>query len=309
MEVIKMIANHEYQEISIELLVPFENHLFKAYEGQRFKDMVESIRTNGVHTPIIVRPAADNKYEILSGHNRVAAAKEAEHTTIPAIIREGLNDKEALLIVTETNLIQRSFADMSHSERAIVLATHYEAIKKQSGYRTDLVSEIQEMISPDVKKKPDNQTCAPLGRRSDSRELLAEQYCLSKNTIARYWRINKLIPELMGRLDTGGIGMRVAEALAYLGEREQKIVNQLLDKGCNINISKAEKLKRAYKKTGAILDPDINRMLETKPSTEKKNKKKEFTSEVLTKYFSSEQSAEEIIEIMREALSQFMSKK
>ena len=129
------MESQEYLHIGIEQLVPFADHPFKLYEGRRFADMVESVRANGVLVPIVVRPGADDQFEILSGHNRVAAAREAGLSEIPAIVREGLTDEEALLIVTETNLIQRSFADLKHSERAVAIAAHHRATKHQ-GKRT-----------------------------------------------------------------------------------------------------------------------------------------------------------------------------
>ena len=104
--------------LQIDRLVPFKSHPFKLYEGKRFTDMAESIKANGVMLPIIVRPSENSTHEILSGHNRVNAAKAAGLDTVPAIVREGLTEDEAKLIVTETNLLQRSFADLSHSERA-----------------------------------------------------------------------------------------------------------------------------------------------------------------------------------------------
>lgn len=131
---------------NLENLILFKNHPFTLYEGQRFTDMVESVCANGVIVPIVVRPASEEgKYEILSGHNRVEAARIAGVDSIPAIVRTGLTEEEAMLIVTETNLMQRSFADLKHSERAIVLATHYEAMKKKPGYRSDLIAEIEEL--------------------------------------------------------------------------------------------------------------------------------------------------------------------
>jgi len=304
-------STHEYQDISINSLVPFPEHPFKTYEGQRFKDMAESVRANGVHTPIIVRPTTDDKYEILSGHNRAAAAKDAEHTTIPAIVRKGLTDEEALLVVTETNLIQRSFADMSHSERSVVLTAHYRAIAKKSGYRRDLIDEIQELIDPTprrkTKDKSSGQTCAPSGRRLDTRDKLGEQYCLSKNTIARYLRVDKLIPELKERLDTDGIGMRVAEALSYLDKREQIIADKRLSEGQKISMKQAEKLKKVRKKTSTLVEADFDSILAEKPASTDKPKPKVFNSEVLAKYFSSEQSEDEIKKAVKEAVYHFLN--
>ena len=167
------------EHINIELLdinklEHFKNHPFKLYEGQPLTDMIESILNNGLFSPIIVRPLEDSddgKYEILSGHNRFEASKEAGLSSIPAIIRKGLTDDEAMLIVTETNLIQRSFKDMTHSERAVSLAIHYEAMKKKQGYRSDLINEIEEMLKPSDKDK----TSAPLGRRLETREKIGSQ--------------------------------------------------------------------------------------------------------------------------------------
>jgi len=149
-----------YQEINIEQLVSFANHPFALYEGQRFIDLVDSDRANGVISPIIVRTTDDGNYEILSGHNRVNAAREAGLTEVPAIVNVDLTE-EALFIVTETNLVQRSFADMKHSERAAALTLLYEAMKKKSGYRSDLLIEIDGITS--VENRPRLTTKEKLG--------------------------------------------------------------------------------------------------------------------------------------------------
>ena len=96
----------------------FPNHRFKLYEGQRLTDMVDSIKQFGVLLPLIVWHTEDGKNIILSGHNRKNAGQLAGLTKGPVIIKENLTFHEARLIVTETNLRQRSFTDMSHSERA-----------------------------------------------------------------------------------------------------------------------------------------------------------------------------------------------
>jgi len=72
-----MQNEREYQDIGTNHLIPFANHPFALYTGLRLADMVESIKCNGVLVPIIVRPTENDKYEILSGHNRVAAHHSA----------------------------------------------------------------------------------------------------------------------------------------------------------------------------------------------------------------------------------------
>jgi ParB family chromosome partitioning protein len=286
----------EKNEISLimpDKLVPFEGHPFKLYEGQRFKDMVESVRTNGIMAPIIVRPhkKENGKYEILSGHNRVAAAKEVGLKEVPVIIRTGLTDEAALLIVTETNLMQRSFADLRHSERAIALATHYEAMKKNPGYRSDLLQEIEELTS------------APVGRRLGTREKIGEQYGLKKTTVARYLRVNKLIRELKDRLDNDEIGMRAAEALSFLREEEQKIIEGLLAKEKKISIKQAYTLKEKSE-NGELSGTSINEILNPGYFGEKVKLVK-LSEQFLSKHFKPEQSAEEIEKVIAEALERY----
>ena len=98
-------------EMDFARMESFPNHKFKLYEGQQLADMVESIRQFGVLLPIILWHDENGKYIILSGHNRHNAALLAGLTQGPVIIKENLTYDEAVLIVTETNLRQRSFGD------------------------------------------------------------------------------------------------------------------------------------------------------------------------------------------------------
>ena len=285
----------ESKNVELDKLVAFEKHPFKLYEGQRFTDMVESVRSNGVIVPIVVRSyiKEEGKYEILSGHNRVAAAREAGLKEVPVIIRNNLTDEEALLIVTETNLIQRSFADLKHSERAVVLSIHYEAMKKKSGYRSDLLAEIEEL------------TCAPVGHGKRTRDKLGAQYSLGKTTVARYLRVNKLIPALKERLDNDELGMRAAEALSYLRIEEQNIVENLLAMGTKINTKQADAVKSESGK-GEINLETISEIMSSYyyPG---KVKPVKLNGKFLERYSLQEKSPEEVEKIIAEALEQYLS--
>ena len=76
------------KSISIDLLVPFENHPFKKRSGIEQQELTESIKENGLLEPIIVRSFPAGKYEIISGHRRVEACKALGITNIPVIIKE-----------------------------------------------------------------------------------------------------------------------------------------------------------------------------------------------------------------------------
>jgi len=288
-----MLEQKNYQEIRVDLLVPFANHPFTQYEGQKFMDMVESIRASGVLTPIIVRPAADGKFEILSGHNRTAAATEAGLETIPTVIREGLTDDEAMFIVTETNLIQRSFADMNHSERAVVIAVHYEAIKKKSGYRTDLLEELDDETYP---LKANRSSMGKLGR----------QYGLSRDTIGRYLRVNKLIPALKERLDNRSFGVYPAVLLSYLRDSEQKFVNEVIYDNRKVNTKQARQL-REKSKQAELSKQDIQEIIVPKVASTKV-KPVQFSGQFLSEFFDESKSAAEIEATVAEALREYFDK-
>lgn len=291
-----MSNSRNYQEIALEQLVPFANHPFKQYEGQRRDDMIESVRENGVITPIIVRPIDGSKYEILSGHNRTAAAREVGLKSVPTLVREGLTDDEAMFIVTETNLIQRSFADMAHSERAVVITVHYDSIKKKSGYRSDLLVGIV------------SDTLVPPEPRSATKDKLGEQYGLSPSTIFRYLRVNKLIPTLKARLDDGSIAMRVAVALSYLRECEQEFVENQLEAGNKISIKIAYTL-RDESSLAELSEAAVKRVFEPSFYDSQKIKPIKLGGEFLSQYFKKNESPKMIENIVAEALSLYFADK
>jgi len=287
--------------LQLDKLFPFKDHPFKLYQGQRFMDMVESIKANGVIIPIIVRPIDEFTYEILSGHNRVEASKAARLETISSIIKEELSDEEALLIVTETNLIQRSFADLTHSERAITLSMHHEAIKKQ-GKRTDLILEIENMLN--ASNINENETSCPLGTKFDSKRDIGERYDLSGRTVARYLRINKLLPVYKDRLDNGEIALRVDVTLSYLTEHEQQIVDDVLNSGnYKLDMKKAESLRQLSESNKLTYEAAENVLtgkgINKKPSRTAAIKIK---PKVVSKFFTPEQKPQEIEETIEKAL-------
>jgi len=282
----------ELQQINIDLLVPFANHPFKLYEGQRFNDMVESIRESGVLSPIIVRPTDGDNYEILSGHNRVNAAREAGLNEVPSIVKTDLTDEEALFIVTETNLVQRSFADMKHSERAVVISVHYEAMKKKSGYRSDLIEGV-EVTSEQV---------AP---RLWTSGKLAEQYGLSADTIKRYLRVNKLISALKERLDNGEFGMVAGVSLSYLRESEQELLNDILGEKGNVGIRQAGRLRKESAER-KLKKADIEQILNPEKSDRVRTYK--IKSELVSEFFDGGESSECIENTIVEALRAYLNK-
>ena len=227
--------------LRLEDLIPFRNHPFKLYEGDRFNDMVESIKQYGVIVPIVVRKV-DEKYEILSGHNRVNAAKEAGLTVVPTVIKEGLNEEEATLIVTETNIMQRSFSELAHSERATVISTRHSAMKNQ-GVRTDLLDEIEKLSkAPNLASE---ETFYPMDKKLRTHETIGNEYNLSQASVARYLRIDKLSDGIKDLVDEGKIAMRAGVDLSYLSEDNQEMVEAIISEDTfKVDMKKAALIRR-----------------------------------------------------------------
>ena len=303
----KMVVN----ELEINTLVSFEGHPFYLYEGERRDDMVESIKTNGVLVPILVRKKPDTEtLEILAGHNRVNCSEIAGKTTIPAIILENITDEEALAYVIETNLMQRSFADMKHSEKAAVIAMHH-AKMFSPGKRNDILQILQHMENPDAPKfeivtfdQVGEKSDEEKGKPSHTDKKIAEMYSLSKNTVSRYLRINKLHEPLKEMLDIDFIPFIAAVTVSFLSDKEQIMLADYLDEGVGkLDIKKADML-RDYSKEGKLNRDSMVEILNGQaiPKPQKAPSIK-VSDEVYSRYFKAEQSAEEIQSIVEEAIA------
>lgn len=193
------------EEIDIDLLKPFHDHPFKLYEGERLNDMVESIKTYGVMTPVIVRKMKKD-YEILAGHNRTNAARLAGLSKVPCIVKDKLTDEEAYVYVIETNLMQRSFGDLSTSEKAVVLKERYDNIKSQ-GKRNDIIRELKKLNGEEIEEPADD---------SSNRDDIAGEYGLSGATMARLLRVNYLTCDMKTAVDNGKLPLLSAVNLSYI---------------------------------------------------------------------------------------------
>lgn len=294
--------------IAIQSLTPFPGHPFKLYEGERLDDMVDSIKKYGILVPVIVRCKGDT-LEILAGHNRVNAAGLAGLDRVPIIALENVTDEEAWIYIVETNLMQRSFSEMAHSEKAAVIATQHSKLFSQ-GKRNDILEKLRTLENPHDLKK--NEACAQIAHKLKSRDVVAKEYGLSKDTVARYLRIHRLICSLKVRLDREEIPFIPAVNLSFLRENEQELLDKCI--GLNdfkVDIKKAE-LLRQYSESDKlnndtiylILSGEINRV---------KNKRRSYSfkikPKVYKKYFTDRQRPPEVEEIIEKALDYYFQNK
>lgn len=290
--------NNQIKQIPLDMLVPFHNHQFSLYDGERRDDMVESIRKNGVMTPIVCRPNPDGSdtYEILIGHNRWNCSKIAGFETIPAIIKEQLTEDEAQTYVDESNLIQRGFNDLKVSEQARIIARRYSEMFSQ-GKRNDIINEI---------KMLNGENSAVTG---NSREKVAEEYGLSRNTIARLVRISKLSDSILGWIDKGQLAVRAGVELSYLLAEEQEKLFEInsVDDNMLMKISEAQARDLRVLSTDGVLDED--EMLKVLSAKKKKPDKKVSIDSTLYKKYFAGLSNDEIADTVAAALDMFFKSK
>lgn len=188
-------------DIDIRAIYPFENHPFKVLDDAKMDELVDSIKANGVLTPVIVRPDDEGTYEMISGHRRLHAAVRAGLTKIPAIVKEMTND-DAIIAMVDSNL-QRE--EILPSEKAFSYKMKLDAMRRQTGRHS---------------KENDSQVGNHLRRKSS--EELSMQVGESKNQIFRYVRLTELIPELLDMVDDKRIPFVSGYEMSYFTRQVQK---------------------------------------------------------------------------------------
>lgn len=286
------------KQIPCEMLHPYHNHRFELYTGERLEDMVESIKENGVLSPIIVQPDKDG-YEILIGHNRWNASKIAGLSTVPAIIKEGLTEDEAEMYVIESNLMQRGFDNLKISEQATVIAQRHSEMFSQ-GKRNDIIQELQML------ENPEQSTLNPLGSKLDSSKEIASDYGLGKSSVVRLIRIDKLISELKVLIDNGTLAVRSGVELSFLSEETQLEIAELADE-YKIDMKKAKLLRESADDKGNVSTADIIRILDGKKSTAEKGKSVKISNDVYSRYFQPTAKPKEIAETVEKALEMYFA--
>ena len=192
------------EEIRIDQILPFENHPFKVLDDDRMQELVESIKANGVLSPVIVRPDDEGTYEMISGHRRMHAAKLAGLTTVPAIVKQLTND-EAVILMVDAN-IQRE--EILPSERAFSFKMKLDAISRR-GNRTDLTCGLQVHKLEEVNEKK-------------AREKVGSDVGMGGRQVQRYIRLTELCPELLQMVDDKRLGLNLAVDISYFDKDLQK---------------------------------------------------------------------------------------
>ena len=210
--------------ISIEKLHPFKDHPYKVMDDEEMEALTESIHTEGILSPLIVRPLeGTDEYEVISGHRRLHAAQRAGLSEIPALVYE-ISREEAAVMLVDSNLHREHILP---SEKAFAYRLKADALNHR-GERTDLTS-------------------GQLGPKLRSDEMIAEESGESRKQVQRYIRLTYLIPELLQLVDDGRIALTPAVELSYLPEKAQTyLLEEMRRNDCTPSLSQAIRLKKEY---------------------------------------------------------------
>ena len=260
--------------LPIQKLRPFEGHPFKVTDNEEMDQLTWSILTQGLLTPLVVRPLENGEFEVISGHRRLHACKKAGIETVPALITDVDRDAAAIALV-DSNLHREKILP---SEKAFAYKMKMEALSRQ-GQRTDLTSD---QVGPKL-------TAATLSDND------------SASQVKRYIRLTHLIPEILQMVDEGKIALTPAVELSYLTETEQAdLLETMESEDCTPSLSQAQQLK-ALSQRGDLTMDDIFNLL-CQPKANQKEKVSFFRDDIRSffpPHYSTARMQSTIVELLR----------
>ena len=244
-------------QLPIQKLCPFENHPFQVKDDDEMNQLVWSVLTQGVLTPLVVRPLENDEYEVISGHRRLHACQKAGIETVPALIYALDRDAAAIALV-DSNLHREKILP---SEKAFAYKLKMDALSRQ-GQRTDLTS--RQVVG-----------------KLETADLIAENE--SGRQVQRYIRLTELIPQILSMVDAGKIALTPAVELSYLtGQEQQDLLETMESEDCTPSLSQAVQLKKLSQSGELTMDKIFEILREPKANQQEKIS---FRVEDLRKFF------------------------
>ena len=271
--------NVQAAQLPVEKLRPFEGHPFKVKDDAEMEQLTQSILTQGLLTPIAVRPIENSEYEVISGHRRLHACKKAGIETVPALIY-ALDRDAATIAMVDSNLHREKILP---SEKAFAYKMKRDALSHQG------------------------KTSPQLGEKLLTVEKVGLDSGDSKNQVLRYIRLTELIPEILQMVDDGKIALTPAVELSYLTKLEQRdLLETMESEDCTPSLSQAIQMKRLSQSRELDIDRIFDILREPKAN---QIDKISFRTEDLRKYFPKSYSTARIQETILKLLGDYQKKR
>ncbi|MCI6937239.1 MAG: ParB/RepB/Spo0J family partition protein [Clostridiales bacterium] len=258
------IKEVQAMQLPIQKLRPFENHPFQVKDDDEMNQLVWSVLTQGVLTPLVVRPLENDEYEVISGHRRLHACQKAGIETVPALIYTLDRDAAAIALV-DSNLHREKILP---SEKAFAYKLKMDALSHQG-------------------------TSRQLGEKWSVSQL-SEAGTDSERQIHRYIRLTELIPPILSMVDAGKIALTPAVELSYLtGQEQQDLLETMESEDCTPSLSQAVQMKKLSQSGELNMDKIFEILREPKANQQEKIS---FRVDDLRKFFPKSYSAARIQE-------------
>ena len=257
--------------LPINKLRPFENHPFRVKDDAEMEQLVFSVLTQGLLTPIVVRATETGEYEVISGHRRLRACQKAGIETVPALIYS-MDRDAAIIALVDSNLHREHLLP---SEKAFAYKMKMEAMNHQG------------------------KTCGQVGHKSRDSLSVDE----SGRQIQRFIRLTYLIPEILQMVDEKKIALTPAVELSYLTESQQRdLLETMESEDCTPSLSQSQQLKK-LSQSGAL---DMDRILELlqQPKANQEEKLR-FDLKDIRHYFPKNYTTERIQKTILQLLEKF----
>ena len=269
------------EEIRIDKIHPFKDHPFKVVDDDKMAELVESIKANGILSPVLVRPDKQGGYEMVSGHRRMHAAKLVGLEVVPAIVKE-MTDDESVIVMVDSN-VQRE--EILPSERAYSLKMKMDVVKRQ-GRRTDL-------------EDTSGTECRKL-----TGDAVGEEFGLRDRQVRKYVKLTDLIPELMQMVDEKVISIGMGYDISFFDKEVQKWIYEYRKENGILRPEQIEALK-AQKNLENMQQYPVIQVLNSALPEPKTNGKVSLSERKLNKYFPSHMPSREREKVILELLTKW----
>ena len=278
-ELLGVPASELSTEIDIDVIHMFKNHPFKVLDDEKMSDLVESIRVNGILSPVLVRPDGEDSYEMISGHRRMHAAKIVGLTSIPAIVRE-MSDDEAIVYMVDSN-IQRE--ELLPSEKAFAYKMKMDAVKRGAG-------------------RPSKENSCQNGTNYRADYELSNQVGESARTIQRFIRLTELIPELLDMVDSKRLQFTAGVEISYIDKEIQQWICEYIHENGNVKQNQIVILRQELL-NGAITQSQLIDILNENAIGRIPKKRVTLSEKKLSQYFPPHYTSAEMEKVIMELLT------
>lgn len=277
-ELLGVVNEESAMEIEIAKIHSFKDHPFKVLDDEKMQELVESIKTNGILTPVLVRPGQRDEYEMVSGHRRMHAAKLAGLRTVPAIIRD-MDDDTAVVMMVDAN-IQRE--ELLPSEKAFAFKMKMDAMRHQGTCRHG---------GDKLESTSERKTAFIVGESSGT----------SARSVQRYIRLTELIPELLELVDQKRLQFTVAVDISYIEKEIQKWLYEYIRDNGGVRANQIAVLREAMEQ-GAMTQARMIQLLNENQPGKKPGSKITLSEKKLREYFPSGYTTTEMRSVILQLL-------